>query len=192
MPTNKGKKKANSEAALALGGRPKRGVMAVTTTTTLRRSVRGVAPTAPAAAVTVPGGAAPAVAAAATDRTSSWCNTIAGSRPSINTGHNLNIHDAATLPVPATILDDKCSSFSSEDNSSVYFIPTKKTTSKNKGESNPIQGPTVGALKNDSQSSPTRIAAATSLVNLTVGCLETEGENGDNVLPAIDKGKCAQ
>jgi hypothetical protein len=115
MPTNKGKKTANLEAALALGGRPKRGVMAVTTTTTLRRSVRGVAPTAPAAAVTVPGGAAPAVAAAATDRTSSWCNTIAGSRPSINTGHNLNIHDAATLPVPATLLDDKCSSFSSED-----------------------------------------------------------------------------
>ena len=95
MPTNKRKKKANSEAALALGGRPKRGVMAVTTTTTLRSSVRGVAPTAPAASVTVPGGAAPAVAAAATDRTSSWCNTIAGSRPSINTGHNLNIHDAA-------------------------------------------------------------------------------------------------
>ena len=59
--------------------------MAVTTTTTLRRSVRGVAPTAPAAAVTVPGGAAPAVAAAATDRTSSWCNTIAGSRPTLMT-----------------------------------------------------------------------------------------------------------
>ncbi len=65
--------------------------------------------------------------------------------------------------------------------------PKNKTTSKNKGESNPIQGPTGGALKNDSQSSPTRIAAATSLVNLTVGCLETEGENGDNVLPAIDE-----
>ncbi len=29
------------------------------------------------------------------------------------------------------------------------------------------------------------MAAATSLVNLTVGCLETEG-NGDNVLPAVD------
>jgi hypothetical protein len=72
----------------------------------------------------------------------------------------------------------------------VYAISTKKTTSKNQGESNPIQGPTGGAAKKDSQSSPRCIAAATSLVNLTVGCLETEG-NGDNVLPAnveaIDK-----
>ena len=154
MPTNKGKKKADLEAAL---GRPNRGVLAVTTTTTLRHSGQGVAATAPAAAVTGTGGAAPAVAAAATDRTSSWCNAIdvsynaasTSSRPSINTGHNLDIHDAATLPVPAT-LDDKSSllNSSSEDDSSVHAIPTKKTTSKNKtasknkGESNPIQGPT--------------------------------------------------
>jgi hypothetical protein len=75
----------------------------------------------------------------------------------------------------------------------VFAISTKKKTSnKNQRKSNPIQGPTGGAAKKDSESSPRRIAAATSLVNLTVGCLETEGENGDNVLPAIDKGKCAQ
>ena len=92
MPTNKGKKKADLEAAL---GRPKIGVLAVTTTTTLRHSGQGVAATAPAAAVTGTGGAAPAVAPAATDRTSSWCNIIAvsynaastSSRPSINTNH---------------------------------------------------------------------------------------------------------
>ena len=54
----------------------------------------------------------------------------------------------------------------------------KKTTSKNKNK--------YKATKKDSQSSPRCIAAATSLVNLTVGCGETE-RNVDNVLPAIDE-----
>ena len=70
---------------------------------------------------------------------------------------------------------------------SISTKKTKKTTSnKNQRKFNPIQGPTGGAAKKDSQSSPRRIAAATSLVNLTVGCGETE-RNVDNVLPAIDK-----
>jgi hypothetical protein len=104
------------------------------------------------------------------------------SKPSINTGCNLDIHDAATLPVPA-ILDDNISEYSnSEDDSSVFAISTKKTTSnKNQRKSNPIQGPTGGAAKKDSQSSPRRIAAATSLVNFTVGCGVRE-RNGDQVV----------
>ena len=58
MPTNKGKRNADLEAAHR---RPKRGVLSVATTTTLsRRSGRGAAPTAPAAAVTGTGGAAAA------------------------------------------------------------------------------------------------------------------------------------
>jgi hypothetical protein len=226
MPTNKGKRNADLEAACSC---PKRGVLAVATTATLpRRSGQGTAPTAPAAAVTGTGGAAaavtgPAGAAAAAVNTSSWRsgrNTIAvsdaaasttssapnpggsinatssghsqptatssgHSQPSINTGHNLDIHHAASLPVPAILAHDNISVYSSsEDDSSVFVISTKKTTSNNKGKSNPIQRPTGGAAKKDSQSSPRRFAAATSLVNLTVGCQETEG-NGDIVLPAI-------
>ena len=106
------------------------------------------------------------------------------SQPSINTGHNLDTHDAASLPVPAILNDNISVYISSEDDSSIFTISTK--TSNNQGKSNPIQRPTGGAAKNDSQSSPRRFAAATSLVNLTVGCRETEG-NEDNVLPAIDK-----
>jgi hypothetical protein len=64
----------------------------------------------------------------------------------------------------------------------VFAISKKKTTSNNQRK-----GPTGGAAKKDCQSSPRCIAAATSLVNLTVGCGETEGRNVDDVLPAIDE-----
>jgi len=158
MPTNKGKRNA------AVRRLPERGVLAVATTTTLpRRSGRGTAPTAPAADVTGTGGAAAADtvtvgAAAAT------VNTL-----SLRSGQNtIAVSDAAA--------------------STTSNAPsTKKTTSnKNQRKLNPIQGPTGGAAKKDSQSSPRCIAAATSLVNLTLGCGETE-RNVDNVLPAIDE-----
>jgi len=158
MPTNKGKRNA------AVRRLPERGVLAVATTTTLpRHGGRGTAPTAPAADVTGTGGAATADtvtvgAAAAT------VNTL-----SLRSGRNtIAVSDAAA--------------------STTSNAPsTKKTTSnKNQRKFNPIQGPTGGAAKKDSQSSPRCIAAATSLVNLTLGCGETE-RNVDNVLPAIDE-----
>ena len=207
MPTFSGKRNASRL--------PKRGVLAVASTTTLpRRSGRGANPPAPAADVTGTGEAAAAdtgtvCAAAATVVNTlsrhSGRNTISGSdattsttssapnagstinapssgpsKPSINSGRNLDIHDEASLPVPA-ILDDNISEYSnSEDDSSVFSISTKKTkkTTSNKNHQRkftPIQGPTTrGAAKKDSQSSPRRMAAATSLVNFTVGCGETE------------------
>jgi hypothetical protein len=60
------------------------------------------------------------------------------SQPSINTGHNLGIHDAASLPVPAILAHDNISVYSnSEDDSYVFAISTtKKTTSNN--QNNPI------------------------------------------------------
>ena len=191
MPTNTGKRNADLEAACR---RPKRGVLAVATTTTLpRRSRRGAAPTATAADVTGTGGAAAAVtgnvgdAAAAVNISSrhSGCNIIAvsdvatsttssapnagstinapssghsqptatssaHSQPSINTGRNQDIHDAASLPVPA--VEDNISVYiSSEDDSSAFTICTKKTTSnKNQRQFYPIQRPTGGAAKKDS------------------------------------------
>ena len=185
MPTFSGKRNASRL--------PKRGVLAVASTTTLpRRSGRGANPPAPAADVTGTGEAAAAdtgtVCAATINAPSSG-----PSKPSIlNSGRNLDIHDEASLPVPA-ILDDNISEYSnSEDDSSVFSISTKKTkkTTSNKNHQqkfNPIQGPTTrGAAKKDSQSSPRRMAAATSLVNFTVGCGETE-RNVDYVLPAIDE-----
>jgi len=163
---------------------PERGVLVVATTTTLPRcSGRGTAPTAPAADVTGTGGAAAADtitvgAAAATVNTLSWCsgrNTIAVSDAAAqrrDDGGSICVTRKAAAA--GAILDDNT-------------ISTKKTTSnKNQQKFNPIQGPTGGAAKKDSQSSPRRIAAATSLVNLTVGCGETE-RNVDNLLPAIDK-----
>ena len=62
------------------------------------------------------------------------------SQPSINTGHNLDIHDAASLPVPAILAHDNISVYSnSEDDSYVFAISTTKKTTSNQGESNPIQ-----------------------------------------------------
>jgi hypothetical protein len=171
MPTNTGKRNANLKAAPR---RPKRGVLAVATTTILpRRSGRGATPTATTADITGTGGAAaavtgPAGAAAATVNTSSrrsGRNTIAvsdiatsttssspnqggsinatssdhsqptatssgHSQPSVNTGQNLDIHAAASFPVPAIPAQDNISVYSiSEDDSSVFAISTKKTTS---------------------------------------------------------------
>jgi len=94
-------------------------------------------------------------------------------------------------------LQDNISVYSSsEDDSSVFDISAKKTTSKVKGQPRSLRRQTGGAETKKSrtggavkrmkiQSSPRQLAAATSLVNLTGVCLETEG-NGDNVLPAVD------
>jgi len=133
------------------------------------------------------GGAAAAavsgtVAAAATVNTSS--RRSEHNQASINSGRNLDIHDIASIPVPSIQDTDNISEYiSSEDDSSMYSMSIKKkTTSKNQRKNK--------AAKKDTQSSPRRIAAATSLVNLTVGCLETGANEhhgtaavGDLVLP---------
>ena len=78
----------------------------------------------------------------------------------------------------------------------MFDISAKKTTSKVKGQPRSLRRQTGGAETKKSrtggavkrmkiQSSPRQLAAATSLVNLTGVCLETEG-NGDNVLLAVD------
>ena len=129
MPTNKGKRNATVHRL------PERGVLAVATTTTLpRRSGRGTAPTAPAADVTGTGEAAAAdtgtVCAATINAPSSG-----PSKPIIlNSGRNLDIHDAARLPVPSIQDTDNISEYiSSEDDSSMYSMTIKKkTTSKKK------------------------------------------------------------
>ena len=118
--------------------------------------------------------------------------------PSVNTCQNLDIHDASSFPVPSITAQDNISVYSSsEDDSSVFDISAKKTTSKIKGQSRSLKRQTGGAKtkksrtaggavkRKKSQTSPRRLAAATSLVNLTGVCMETEG-NGDNVLPAFD------
>ena len=112
--------------------------------------------------------------------------------PSVNTGQNLDIHDASSFPVPSITAQDNISVYSSsEDDSSVFDISAKKTTSKIKGQSRSLKRQTGGAKTKKSRTAggavkrKKRLAAATSLVNLTGVCLETEG-NGDNVLPAVD------
>jgi hypothetical protein len=107
--------------------------------------------------------------------------------PIVNTGRNLDIHDASSFPVPSITAQDNISVYSSsEDDSSVFDISAKKTTSKIKGQSrSSLKIQTGGAANKNNQSSPRRLAAATSLVNLTGRCMETEG-NGDNVLSAVD------
>jgi len=117
--------------------------------------------------------------------------------PSVNTGRNLDIvHYASSLPVPSITVQVNISVYSSsEDDSSVFDISAKKTTSKFKGQPRSLRRQTGGAETKKSQtggavkrkkiqSSPRQLAAATSPVNLTGVCLETEG-NGDNVLPQL-------
>jgi hypothetical protein len=99
--------------------------------------------------------------------------------PMVNTGRNLDIHDAISFPVPSITAQDNISVYSSsEDDSSVFDISAKKTTSKIKGQSRSLKrqtgraetkkSRTGGAVERKrSQTSPRRLAAATSLVNLT-------------------------
>jgi len=194
----------------AVHRRSKRGVPATTSPRCSgQESTTGTTPdTTPAAAVTGTGGAAAdavsdivgttaaginsggaaaaavsgTVAAAATVNTSS--RRSEHNQASINSGRNLDIHDIASIPVPSIQDTDNISEYiSSEDDSSMYSMSIKKkTTSKNQRKNK--------AAKKDTQSSPRRIAAATSLVNLTVGCLETGANEhhgtaavGDLVLP---------
>jgi len=66
--------------------------------------------------------------------------TFSGHRQaSINSGRNLDIHDAASLPVPSIQDTDNISEYiSSEDDSSMYFMTIKKkTTSKNQKKTRP-------------------------------------------------------
>jgi hypothetical protein len=112
--------------------------------------------------------------------------------PSVNTGRNLDIHDASSFPVSSITAQDNISVYSSsEDDSSVFDISAKKTTSKIKGQPRSLKRQTGGAKTKKSRTAggavkrKKRLAAATSFVNLTGVCLETEG-NGDNVLPAVD------
>jgi hypothetical protein len=170
MPTNKGKRNADLEAAR---GRPKRGVLAVATTATApRRSVQGVAaPLAPAAVVTGTGGGAatavtgPAGAAAAAVNTSSrrsGRNTIAvsdaaasitssapnpgGSINATSSGHSQPTATSSGQSQPSINTGQNLETFqysSSEDDSSVFGISAKKTTSYNKGKSNSINSLTA-------------------------------------------------
>jgi hypothetical protein len=92
--------------------------------------------------------------------------------PSINTSRNLDIvHYASSFPVPSITAQDNISVYSSsEDDSSMFDISAKKTTSKIKGQPRSLRRQTGGAEKKKSR---------------TGGAVKRKG-NGDNVLPAVD------
>jgi len=166
------------------------GAAAATVNTSSRRSGHNTIAVSDAAAAAAsntssalnPGGS---INATSSGHSQPTANSSVHSQPSVNTGRNLDIHDASSFPVPAITAQDNISVYSSsEDDSSVFVISAKKTTSKIKDKFRSLQRGTGGAAKKNSQSSPGQLTAATSLVNLTGGCLETEGK-GANVLPAV-------
>ncbi len=73
------------------------------------------------------------------------------SQPTVNTCHNLDIHDAASLPLLAILGNENVSVYSSsEDDSSMFIISTtKKITSRNKKKTIIIKGQLEGVLKEE-------------------------------------------
>jgi len=156
MPTNTGKKKTDLEAAHR---HSKRGVSATTsprhsgrgtTGTTPAAAVTGTGGAAADAVSDIVGATAAvnkssrrsgriAVFDAAASTTAINAKSSAHSQPtatfsghrqaSINSGRNLDIHDAARLPVPSIQDTDNISEYiSSEDDSSMYSMTIKKKT----------------------------------------------------------------
>ena len=73
------------------------------------------------------------------------------SQPTVNTCHNLDIHDAASLPLLAILGNENVSVYSSsEDDSSMFIISTtKKITSRNEKKTIIIKGQLEGVLKEE-------------------------------------------
>ena len=153
MLTNVTKQNADSEAGLRLFIR---GGLALATTTTLpRRSGRGTIAGGAAAAVPTSSRCSGRNTIAVDDAITTACSapnagititatssghsqptaTSSGhSQPTVNPRHNLDIHDAASLPVLEILGNENVLVHSSsEDDSSIFTISTtKKITSKNK------------------------------------------------------------